>query len=108
MSVIAVVDVVTNDSYALSAQQTHDQRQNPLLTRVDYALVQLEQARDYMDKRIKYLAVDSAYAIEKFVTGALRSKLQVVSKLRKDANLDRKSTRLNSSHRNTSRMPSSA
>ena len=87
VSVIAVVDVVTNDSYALSAQQTHDQRQNPLLTRVDYALVQLEQARDYMDKRIKYLAVDSAYAIEKFVTGALHSKLQVVSKLRKDANL---------------------
>ena len=87
VSLIAVLDVVTKDAYALSAQQTYDQRQNPLLTRVDYALVQLEQARNYMDKRVKYLAVDRAYAVEKFVTGSRRCNLQVVSKLRKDANL---------------------
>jgi len=31
--------------------------------------------------------VDAAYAVEKFITGALSCDLQVVSKLRKDANL---------------------
>lgn len=87
VSVIAVVDRVTKDSYALNAQQTHDQRQNPLLTRIDYALVQLEQTRQYLPSRVKYLVVDAAYAVEKFITGALNCDLQVVSKLRKDANL---------------------
>ena len=47
VSVIALVNRVTKDSYAINAQQTYDQGQNPLLTRIDYALIQLDQTRQY-------------------------------------------------------------
>jgi hypothetical protein len=69
VSVIAVVNRVTKDSYALNAQQTYDQGQYPLLSRIDYALIQLDQTRQYLPKWVKYLAVDAAYAKEKFITG---------------------------------------
>ena len=36
---------------------------------------------------MNYLAVDAAYAKEKFISGAIHYGLQVVSKLRKDADL---------------------
>jgi hypothetical protein len=87
VSVIAVVNRVTKDSYALNAQQTYDQGQNPLLSRIDYGLIQLDQTRQYLPKRVKYLAVDAAYAKEKFITGAIHYGLQVISKLRKDPDL---------------------
>ena len=65
-----------------NVQQTCNQGQNPLLTRIDYALIQLDQTRQYWPKRVNYLAVDAAYAKEKFISGAIHYGLQVVSKLR--------------------------
>ena len=65
----------------------YDQGRNPLLSRIDYALIQLDQTRQYLPKRVKYLAVDAAYAKEKFIAGAIHYGLQVISKLRKDADL---------------------
>ncbi len=53
---IAVVDVIPKASYSINAQQTYNQIQNPLLTRTDYALVHLDQARQHLPKRVHYLA----------------------------------------------------
>ena len=86
-SLIAVVDCVTQASYALNVQQTYDQQQNPLLTRTDYALIQLSITCQYLAERVQYLAVDAAYATYPFITGAVGMKLSVISKLRQNANL---------------------
>ena len=86
-SLIAVVDCVTHASYALNVQQTYDQQQNPLLTRTDYALIHLSVTRQYLTQRVRYLAVDAAYATHPFITGAVGMNLQVISKLRQNANL---------------------
>ena len=86
-SLIAVVDCVTHASYALNVQQTYDQRQNPLLTRTDYALIHLSVTRKYLAERVRYLAVDAAYATYPFITGAVGMNLDVISKLRQNANL---------------------
>ena len=86
-SLIAVVDCVTRASYALNVQQTYAQQQNPLLTRTDYALIHLSVTRQYLAQRVRYLAVDAAYATHPFITGAVGMNLQVISKLRQNANL---------------------
>ena len=86
-SLIAVVDCVTRVTYALNVQQTYDQQQNPLLTRTDYALIHLSVTRQYLTQRVRYLAVDAAYATHPFITGAVGMNLQVISKLRQNANL---------------------
>jgi hypothetical protein len=87
LSLIAVVDVITEASYSINAQQTYNQIQNPLLTRTDYALLHLDQTRQYLPKRVRYLAVDSAYSTHGFVQGAVALKLEVISKLRQNADL---------------------
>lgn len=87
LCLIAVVDVVTKASYSINAQQTYNQVQNPLLTRTDYALAHLDVTRQYLPKRVRYLAVDSAYSTHGFVQGAVALKLEVISKLRQNADL---------------------
>lgn len=87
VSLVAVVDVQTEVCYGLLAEQTFDQAAFPELTRLDYYLHQLEIARPHLPAQIRYLAVDGAYAKEPFITGVLAHQLQVISKLRRDANL---------------------
>lgn len=87
ISLLAMVDTETDQAYAFSVQQTYAKGLNPSLTRTDYYLAQLEQARPYFPERVKYLAVDGAYAHAPFINGALDLKLDVISKLRQDANL---------------------
>jgi hypothetical protein len=43
--------------------------------------------RPHLPPHVRYLAVDGAYAKERFVTGTVQLKLPVISKLRCDANL---------------------
>jgi hypothetical protein len=87
ISLLSVVDTKTEQAYAYSAQQTYSKSLNPSLTRTDYYLVQLEQARPYLPDRVNYLAVDGAYANAPFINGVLGLQLNVISKLRQDANL---------------------
>jgi len=54
---------------------------------MDQYLYHLEQVRPHLPSRVQHLAVDGAYAKERFVTGTVQLKLQVISKLRCDANL---------------------
>jgi hypothetical protein len=87
ISLLAVVDTVTELAYAFHAQQTYQKSLNPSLTRTDYYLLHLEQARPYLPQRLKYLVVDGAYANAPFIHGVKVLKLEVISKLRQDANL---------------------
>ena len=87
VSLLGVVDVETQVGYALSAQQTFAQKDLPDLTRMDQYLYHLDTMRCKLPPKIKYLAVDGAYAKENFVTGAVQLQLHVISKLRCDANL---------------------
>jgi hypothetical protein len=88
VSLVGVVNVETEVAYALSAQQTLASVDLPPdVTRVDQALFHLENVRLQLPPDVQHLAVDGAYAKEPFVTGALQIDLQVISKLRSDANL---------------------
>lgn len=87
VSLVAVVDVETETSYALLAEQTFAQQEFPALTRMDSYLLHLEAVRTHLPPLVRYLAVDGYYAKETFVTGACALDLHVISKLRCDANL---------------------
>ena len=87
VSLVAVVDVETEVGYALLAEQTFDRGFCPDLTRTDYYLHHLEITQPQLPPQVRYLAVDGAYAKEPFVTGVKTLKLDVISKLRRDANL---------------------
>lgn len=87
VSLVAIVDVETEISYALLAEQTFDQGFCPDLTRMDYYLHHLEITQPQLPEQVRYLAVDGAYAKEPFVTGVVALNLDVISKLRRDANL---------------------
>jgi Transposase DDE domain len=56
-------------------------------TRIDHYLEQLKTTRPYLPARLTYLAVDGFYSKKKFVDGVIELDLQVIGKLRGDANL---------------------
>ena len=87
VSVVGVVDVETETGYALSVEQTYAQSSLPELSRMDQYSYHLDCVRSDLPKEVEYLAVDGAYAKENFVSGAVDLKLHVISKLRRDANL---------------------
>lgn len=87
ISVVGIVDVETEQGYALSAQQTDAQSSLPAWSRMDQYLHHLTSVRPDLPPQVEYLAVDGAYAKANFVSGAVELKLQVISKLRCDANL---------------------
>jgi hypothetical protein len=88
ISLIGVVDLETETAYALSAQQTLVQADTPSkITRMDQYLDHLRSVRPHLPRPVRYLAVDGAYAKANFVSGAVGAQLDVISKLRCDANL---------------------
>lgn len=87
VSVVGVVDVETEQGYALSAEQTYAQSSVPEFSRMDQYLYHLDHVRPYLPPEVEYLAVDGYYAKAHFVAGAVGLRLHVISKLRCDANL---------------------
>jgi Transposase DDE domain len=87
ISLLAVLDTVTENAYALHAQQTDSQSQYPLMTRTEQYLMQVQENRQNLPERVRYLAVDSAYANAPFIEGVLAQNLDIISKLRHNANL---------------------
>ena len=88
ISLVGVVEVETETAYALSAQQTLAAADIPSeITRMDQYLYHLEAVRSHLPPQVRYLAVDGAYAKANFVGGAVDCQLDVISKLRWDANL---------------------
>lgn len=88
VSVVGLVEVETEAAYAISAQQTLSSAVFPVeVTRMDQYLDHLQRVRPLLPASVCYLAVDGAYAKKGFVDGTLDLNLQVISKLRCDANL---------------------
>jgi IS4 transposase len=87
ISLLAVVDTVTENAYGIHAQQTYSQSQYPLITRTEQSLMQVQENRRNLPERVQYLAVDNAYANAPFIEGVLSEKLDIISKLRQNANL---------------------
>ncbi len=88
VSVVGVVEVDTATAYALSAQQTLTHTELPTeITRLEQYLYHLEAVRPHLPPQVRYLAVDGAYAKAGFVAGTVQLGLQLISKLRCDADL---------------------
>ena len=89
LSLISVIHLKSNTAYALDARQTLDQEGK---TRVDLCAEQTVTiapliAPLLLKQGIRYLASDSYYAKKKFVTPVTEAGLEIVGKLRTDADL---------------------
>jgi len=86
ISTLAVVDVTYNTAYNLSTRQT-TVLTNPDETRVDQYLAHLRQDRVALPESISYLVADGFYSKTKFINGVTALELDLIAKLRHDANL---------------------
>ena len=91
LSMIAVVDVEQAVSYSLSVQQTPATRpasnQDTARTRVDDYLDHLRATRAALPAAVRHLVGDGFYSKRKWVDGVVELNLEVIGKLRCDANL---------------------
>lgn len=91
ISVVAVVDLTQKGAYAAAVEQTPAtptvQKEKDALTRIDHAVTQVQTARQHLPADIVFLAADGAYAKKKYADGVVDAGLQLVTKLRNDANM---------------------
>ncbi|MBT9316187.1 transposase [Leptothoe spongobia TAU-MAC 1115] len=91
LSMIAVVDVDQAIGYTLSVQQTPpieaEAEVSPNWTRVDDYLEHLRTTRSDLPGTVRYLVGDGFYSKLKWVNGVVELELEVIGKLRCDANL---------------------
>ncbi len=86
ISTLAIVDVDYNTAYNLSTRQTPVSNQENE-TRVDQYIVHLQEDRAALPQSIRYLVADGYYSKTKFIEGVTALKLELIGKLRNDANL---------------------
>ena len=87
IAVIAVVDVDSKQAYALSVQQTSSSPAETEKTRIDRYLEQIAATKPYFPKSAKHIVNDGFYSKIKWVDGVTDLGLDVVGKLRCDADL---------------------
>ena len=87
ISVLAIVDVDAKQGYALSVQQTPPANPMTETTRIDNYLEHIKATYPYLPKSIRYVVSDGFYGKIKWVNGVTALKLDVISKLRCDADL---------------------
>ena len=85
VSVLAVVDVDTKQGYALSVQQTPPAQAEK--TRIDWYLEQLAATKPYFPKSVQHIVSDGFYSKIKWVDGVTDLGLDVIGKLRCDADM---------------------
>jgi Transposase DDE domain len=83
-SSIAIICPETKKAFNLSISQVIPENDD---TQMDFDIKHLERTTTDFPLGLKYLAVDSEYANEKYVNCACGKDLEIVSKLRKDANM---------------------
>jgi Transposase DDE domain len=74
----------------LPAKATPDSDESPLsaeITRIDHYLNHLKATHPHLPKGLKYWLVDGFYSKKKFVDGVVALQLEVISKLRSDADM---------------------
>lgn len=82
---MAIVDQKFKTAFHLLAKQTPAKLKNG--TRIDYYLSCLQQNAERLKQISKYVCADGFFAKSKFVNGCLDCGLQIISKLRVDADL---------------------
>lgn len=91
ISAVAVVDLTQKGAYVAAVEQTPAtptvKKEQAALTRIDHAVTQVQTVRPYLPADIMFLAADGAYAKKKYVDGVVDAGLQLVTKLRNDANM---------------------
>jgi hypothetical protein len=86
ISTLAVVDVTYNTAYNLSTRQTPALTQ-PDETRVDQYLAHLQPDRMALPRGVRYRVADGYYSKTKFINGVTTLELELIGKLRHEANL---------------------
>lgn len=86
ISTLALVDVRMNTAYSLSAKQTPSSLSSDE-TRLDFYLSHLQEVVPHILKRVGYAVMDGYFAKQKFVAGVSDLGLEMIGKLRFDANL---------------------
>jgi hypothetical protein len=91
ISTLAVVDVTQQAAYALAVAQTPPTpeltKAQSAATRVDVAAQQVVQQRAQLPPAVRHCVVDGWYAKLKYVDSVVDSGLEVITKLRCDANM---------------------
>ena len=106
VSLVSVVDITKNTAYALSAKQTPPgngggktvgksggkksqgkKEDAEKATRIDAYLDHFKAVRSFLPKTVRHLAVDGYFTNYKFVQGVCALRMDIVGKLRRDANL---------------------
>lgn len=95
LGLLAVVDVEHNTGYSISAYQTppiaatRKDKTSSITkeSRVDAYLKQIRESKPYLPAEVRYLAVDGFFSKKKFVTGVKNIGMEIVGKLRIDANM---------------------
>ena len=87
ISVLAVVDVDAKQGYTLSVQQTPPANPKSETNRINSYLEHLQATYPYLPKLARYVVSDGFYSKIKWVNGVTDLHLDVISKLRCDADL---------------------
>lgn len=87
ISVVSIVDVDAKQGYALSVQQTPPANPESETTRIDRYLEHLQATYPYLPKSTHYVVNDGFYSKIKWVDGVTALNLDVIGKLRCDADL---------------------
>jgi len=84
ISEIALLDCKSRQAYALSTKQTLDKEGQ---TRFDFYAEHLKDSSEHLPSELKYLLADGAYSKKDFVDTVCDLELQMIGKLRADADL---------------------
>jgi len=85
ISKIALLDCKSRQAYALSTKQTLDQEGQ---TRFDFYAEHLRETSEHLPSELKYLLADGAYSKKDFVDTVCDLDLEMIGKLRADADLE--------------------
>lgn len=91
ISTVAVVDLTQKGAYLAAVEQTpataelkKDGAEN---TRIDLAVQQVKAAQPHLPAQVRYVSADGYYAKKKYADGIVGLGLELITKLRHDANL---------------------
>ena len=91
ISTVAVVDLTQKGAYVVAVEQTPAtaelKKDGAESTRIDLALQQVKATQPHLPAQIRYVGADGYYAKQKYIDGIVALGLELVTKLRNDANM---------------------
>lgn len=87
----AVIDLTQKGAYVAAVAQTPAtpelKKEDAAKTRLDFAIQQMEMTRSFLPVDLRYWAADGAFATKKYADAVVKADLELVTKLRNDANM---------------------